>query len=95
MAFKNFRRNVTTSGTQVRLVTTSTPATDVLIRAKYTNTGKVYLGDSTTNKTTHSPIEAGYCIGLTWTANMPIDLAEIWVDADVSSEGVEVWYNSL
>ena len=39
-------KNVTTAGTQVALVASSTPASRVLIQAKSTNAGLIFIGNS-------------------------------------------------
>ena len=91
MALKTTSKTVTTAGTQVPLSATALIVSAYSIRAKGTNTGNVYLGDSNVDNTAH-PIPA--LSGIDWEGqpNERENLAVIYVDADVSGEGVDIMY---
>lgn len=77
---------VATSGTAVPLAGTPTPIKTVTVVAKAANTGNIYIGDSTVDKTSNKqiPLVAGDAIAI------PIsDLATVYIDADVNGEGVD------
>ena len=52
-------QNLTSAGTAQALTTTATICQSVLIVAKSTNAGSVYVGDSTVDSTNTFPIAAG------------------------------------
>lgn len=88
-------KTVAASGTAVKLTASAQRCHSVLIVPLSTNTGNVYVGDSTVNKTTSPQIvipkgappvtievPVGYCI----------DLTQWYLDADVNGEGVAFLY---
>lgn len=90
--------SVTTAGTPQRLSATSLNANSILIMAKDTNTGNVYIGHSqaTAASGKGAVLEIGdsYVVRGSYDRNMleSFDLKEIWVDADISGDGVVVQY---
>ena len=82
-------KTVTAAGTRERLVAvaSSVSVRGVSITAKPTNTGKVYLGDSTVASTNTPPIAAGDDVALG--GGDPLNLADIYIDVQVSGEGVD------
>ena len=76
-------KDVTTAGTAVALVASSTPCKTVHIRAKSGNTGAVYIGGSTVDSTTGISLLAGDSVELD-IAN----LDAVYVDSAEDGEGV-------
>lgn len=99
MSWKLFKKTVAAAGTPERLSAVSLPALEVFIQPVSTNTGAVFLGDSSVSATkgihfvapqanTQIPTLALSSILL----RQPVDLHDIWIDAAVNSEGVNVFY---
>jgi len=76
---------VTTSGTAVALGTTLA-SKSIYIRAKSTNTGNIYVGDSTVDAVTNQQIILAANDSLS--INIA-DRATVWIDAGVNLEGVD------
>ena len=87
-------KTVTTAGTAVALVAASTLRTMLYVRAKATNTGDVYLGDSAVDKTTSQQIvlNASQEITIEAPAGYCLDINEFYIDADTDGEGVDFLY---
>jgi hypothetical protein len=79
----NGNRNVTTAGTRVTLTAGSTTAKGVTICAKTTNTGNVFVGDSSVSSSTGRILIPGECQSLA-IAN----LQTVNLDSAVNGEGV-------
>ncbi len=85
-------KTVTTAGTDVALATT-TPAKWVEIQARTTNTGWIALGAAGVDATIGSG--SGVLLGAGESRTFPCDdLADIFVDATVSGEGVRYTYGT-
>jgi|CXWL01.1.fsa_nt_gi hypothetical protein len=86
------RKVVATAGTAERLVAVNTPCGKVTIIAETNNTGKVAIGDSTVIATVLTrkgmPLSPGASIDLEIE-----DLYQIWIDAEVSGDGVTFIYH--
>lgn len=78
----NGNKNVTTAGTRVTLAG-STSAKSVTVKAKRTNTGSIYVGDSSVSSANGFELRAGDSVSLD-IAN----LQTVNLDASVSGEGV-------
>lgn len=79
----NGQRAVTTAGTRVALAGASTPVVSVTIKALSTNTGLIYVGDSTVDSTN------GFVLASGDSASSDIDnLTDIYLDSSVDGEGV-------
>lgn len=74
--------NVTTAGTRVALGA-STAILGVVIRAKLTNTGLIYVGNSSVTSSNGYILDRGSAV----TVNVD-NLADISIDSSVSGEGV-------
>lgn len=74
---------VTTAGTAVQLDTTSQEVSVCSVKAFTTNTGDMYVGDSRVSNQWYF-LDAGE--GLDLDIHDP---SEIWIDADISGEGVK------
>lgn len=89
-----FSKVVTTSGTGVALASASTVVRGLVIQAKKvggTNTGDVYVGDSTVDKTSIQILTlSNSSVPLTILApgRDSIDLADVYIDAATSADGV-------
>lgn len=96
----NAEQDVAVAGTAEALVgTDNTLAFDVSITAKSTNTQNVYIGDSTVDNTV-KPLTPGQQLSLTPPESdsdtvYGFDLNDIYVDSDVSTEGVWIQYLTL
>jgi hypothetical protein len=96
------KKTVATAGTRVQLIaTTPTKAQGVCIQALSSNTGKIYIGDSTVVGSTL--VGCGYVLGIPAGAVIPgfsttiqasnaLDVSQFYIDADVNGEGVLVSY---
>jgi hypothetical protein len=94
--FVSKKVSVTTAGTEVQVNATTLYSSHVCIKAGSTNTGLIYIGDSTvaaTNGYELSPKEE-VCLGSLQRkdANEAIDLSKIYVDSAVNGEFVTVLY---
>lgn len=74
--------NVTTAGTRVVLATAQI-VRSVTIKAKSTNTGKIYVGDVTVAAANGFPLDAGESVSFELN-----NLASIYIDSAVNGEGV-------
>jgi len=91
MAFKSLSKTVTSAGTQVALAS-STKVSSLVMKAMETNTGLIFLGDSTVSSSTGG-LTASQAISWESDNNRGLlDLADIYVDSAVSGEGVDIWY---
>lgn len=79
-------KNVTTAGTRVTLAST-TACKSVVVMAKLTNTGKIYVGGATVSSTSGIELAAGETISLDVS-----DLASVQIDSSVNGEGVKFTY---
>jgi hypothetical protein len=77
------QKTVTTAGTRVALGT-GVVNSKLLIRAAASNTGLIYLGDSTVSSTTGYILEAGAAVFI----GMAGDLSKIFIDSSVNSQKV-------
>ena len=78
----NGKKTVTTAGTAEALAS-STAVKSVVIKALYSNTGKVYVGNSSVSSANGIELEAGDAIGIDID-----DLSKIYIDVDNNGEGV-------
>ena len=93
-------KNVTTAGNRVRLVSESTLVCECVIRGKLANTGNIFIGDDTVDSTGYpiQPAEPFRIADLQYTRLFPkkndpfIDLYHVWIDAEISGEGVNIIY---
>lgn len=85
------RKTVTTAGTRVALVASSTPARQVFITALSGNTGTVVVGGSTVvaslSTRTGVPLDAGDTLAID-----VADLSHLYLDSTVNGEGVSFLY---
>ena len=76
------QKNVTTAGTRVPLGTTQ-KYKEINIIAKDTNTGYIYVGNSTVDSTNGAILPKGGYVTLQF-----IDIADVYIDSSVNGEGV-------
>lgn len=81
-------KTVTSAGSAVALHP-SQRVTSVTIVAKATNTGRVYLGGADVSSATNGGMSPGD--SLTVPAANWLDLADLYIDSEVSGEGVDLW----
>lgn len=82
----NGQQTVTTAGTRVQLAS-STPTTTITIRAKSTNTGKIYVGTVTVTSSN------GFILSASETVSIDLDnLSKVYIDSSVNGEGVSYIY---
>lgn len=82
-------KNVTTAGTRVQLISTSTPCRWVIVVGKEANTDTVWVGGSTVASGRGVPL-----VGLQSERFDVSDVSNIWLDSDVSGEGVTFLYGN-
>jgi hypothetical protein len=82
-------KNVTTAGTQVPLSASSLGFAEVIIQAKVTNTGYIYIGDLGVDYT-YLALSAGSTVDLDGG-----DFKDIYIDSDVNGEGVTCFYRKV
>lgn len=94
LTWGNGTKTVTTAGTAVRLVATSTVIKQATIQALSSNTGVVCIGSSTVLVASKNGIclSAGQATPLFYISGFPHDLNQIWVDSAVNGEGVAFAY---
>ena len=78
---------VTTAGSEVTLVASSTACRSVTIQAKRANTGYIYVGGATVASTSGVELSPGDSISL----NID-DLVKVYIDSSVNGEGVQFTY---
>jgi hypothetical protein len=89
---------VPTPGVPVALAATALNVRQATIQVKSGNTGKIYVGDSTV--TSSVSMQLGYpqsnavlpAIRLASATGLAINLSGIYIDADISNNGVNVFY---
>ena len=86
-------KTVTTAGTDVALVATSTPAKVVIIQAQTDNTGAIAVGGSGVDATVATGTGILLYAGDSVTLEVD-DLADVYIDATVNGEGVRYTYLS-
>lgn len=86
---KTGKKTVTTAGTQVCLVSSSTPCYEVLIQALRTTGGRIYIGGSTVANDDSNGVylTAGQSIQIT-----AQNLTQIYINSTVNGEGVTYIY---
>lgn len=83
----NGAKDVTTAGTAVALVSSSTPCSWVILCAKGDNTGKIYYGGSSVSSTSGAYLWPGASEKIQIS-----DLKDIYIDSDTNGEGVQFSY---
>ena len=81
-AIYNGRKNVTTAGTRA-VLGTSQAILSITITAKLTNTGNIYVGNSSVTSSNGAILSAGDSLSLDTN-----DISNVYIDSDVSGEGV-------
>lgn len=90
-----FQKLVTTAGTSVALYATEKLLPKVKVRALTTNTGAIYIGDSTVSASIGYPLAAGVELDLDDLLSSDsdvIDISKIYIDSAVNGEGVALIY---
>lgn len=82
-------KNVTTAGTRVQLITTSTPCRWVIVVGKEANTDTIWVGGSTVASGSGIPL-----VGLQSERFDVSDASNIWLDSEVNGEGVTFLYGN-
>ena len=81
-------KTVTTAGTAVALHA-ALRVKSVTIVAKTSNSGQIYVGGSDLASTTNDGLAPGDSLSIP--AENWLDLVDLYVDSDVSGEGVDFW----
>lgn len=88
-------KNVTTAGTRVALVSSSTPVVCVTVTATSSNTGQIVVGGSTVVAAGAGTTRRGTPLSANESYTLYIDdLADVYIDATVNGEGVTFSYQS-
>lgn len=85
-------KDVTTAGDAEVLIATSTVVNSVLIYAKSTNTGYIYVGDAGVTSLLGIPLDAGESISFGTSSDDKSNLTDIYLDSSVDGEGVLFTY---
>ena len=82
-------KNTVTAGTAVALASSSTPCYDLIVQAKRTNTGRIYVaGSGVLNDDTNGIyLTAGQSIPMS-----AINLTQVYINSTVDAEGVSFTY---
>ncbi len=78
------KKTVAVAGTAEALPSSATPIKSITIKALASNTGKVYVGGSGVSSANGLELSKGESISFNYNGN----LNDIYIDADVSGEGV-------
>ena len=95
--FSHAAVNVVTPGTEVQIDTEKRPCTSIIIQAKNSNTGLIYVGDSTVSSANGLELNPGEALEIVGDdrndgqADETV-LADLWIDAAVGGEGVKIAY---
>jgi len=82
----NGQKDVAAAGT-AEVLAASTPCSSVTIKAKHTNTGMIFVGDSSVDSTNGFVLDAGETISIDLS-----DLALIYLDTNSNGDGVSYFY---
>ena len=78
------QKTVTTAGTEQRLSATSILCSSIVVKALSTNTGLIYVGNSSSVASTN-----GFVLSASESIAMDIDnVQDVWIDSSVNAEGV-------
>lgn len=95
-SFKTFKKTVTTAGTRTALTSSTLQVYEVVVKALASNTGTIYIGDSTVASSNGYELSAGASFSIPLTmipkTGSVVDLNWIYIDASVNGEGVCVAY---
>lgn len=87
---------VTTAGTRVQLTSTATLADNLVIQAIKTNTGNIFLGDSSVSSTRGFTLVPGQFISFEGSRRRDgsdyLDLSTFWLDCATNGDGVQWAY---
>jgi hypothetical protein len=90
------KTTVTTAGTRVRLTTSDTPASSVIIQADPANTGNIYVGDVTVASTIAITLAPGQSITIgsdpTRGTGEEVILSDLYLDSSANSQSAHVFY---
>ena len=84
-----FEKAVASTGTAVELYASTQRVSAVTIIAKSGNTGQIYVGGPLVTTATNNGLDPGASIEIP--ADNWMDLNKIWLDADVSGNGVDFY----
>lgn len=88
---------VTTAGTRKQISTDSKACYAIVLQANSSNTGKIYVGDSTVTSSNGIELSAGDSLtispqSINGGSDTEINLTDVYIDAQVSGESVRVHY---
>ena len=98
ISLKHFLKAVASAGTQEALSASTIWAKTIMIQAESSNTGIIYIGDSSVSSSDYAvELAAGNSVSIEAPPIGPgqveeLDLADIYIDASVSTDGVSVGY---
>lgn len=88
----NFSKDVSVAGTQVSLFSSTTPMIAILVVAKTTNTGLVFVGDSSTENAQAGGVPLAAGKGITMFID---DGSKVYLNSAVGGEGVTGIYYTI
>lgn len=83
MSLTTGKTTVTTAGTRVVLATSASVNSGVVVKALASNTGLIYVGNSTVASTNGFQLSAGDTVTI-----ITASLANVYIDSAVNTEGV-------
>lgn len=83
---------ISTAGTRQAISSTAVPVASYLIEADASNTGKVYVGDSTVASTNGVALSAGESLSAESHEDDELDLSDVYVDTATNGNKVRVQY---
>ena len=88
-AFNSGTRDIAVAGTGLSLVSENIIVKSITIKARHTNAGNVFLGDSSVDNT-YAPLRPNEI--LTISRDEMFDISLIYVDAANNGDDVDFWY---
>jgi hypothetical protein len=86
---------VTTAGTRVQITSSDITAVAVVIQALPTNTGNIFVGDSTVASTNGLILTPGDIIVIDPEEENELNLSDVYVDAATNADKVRVAYMTV
>jgi hypothetical protein len=83
---------VATAGTEQQVVTSTRMVRKVTFRARASNAGKMYVGDSGVTSGNGYELNAGETKDVELPNDEPFDLSKFWVDAGTNGDKIDAFF---
>ena len=91
-AFWANAKTVAAAGTAEALDTIGSRFTAIVIKAKVSNTGAIFVGGSDVASTTNDGLDPGETLAFeTGSRSAAFVLTDIYIDSEISADGVDFW----